>query len=143
MALAHIVLSSGRLIKLSEVRLSSTYGGMLEGYPSQRWNDLKLENLLRNAEKASPSAPVHLLAPVREYPDLPAGGFGPVELLPAVTCVGSFTSQPIDPERDSGLHHSALTVVWFQETPGIPSGEDADHALRSIFWDNLARDSEL
>ncbi|MBV1941004.1 hypothetical protein KUF83_31230 [Streptomyces sp. BV286] len=142
MALAHIVLTSGRSIELSDVRLSSTYGGMLEGYPFRRWNDLKLECLLRSVEKDRPSIPVHLVAPVRELPDLLAGGFGPVELLPAVTCVGSFTSQPIDPERESVLHHSALTVVWFQATPDIPSGEDADHGLRSVCWDDAARDFE-
>ncbi|MFJ1805660.1 MULTISPECIES: hypothetical protein [unclassified Streptomyces] len=143
MALAHVVLTSGRSIELSEVRLSSTYGGMLEGYPFRRWNDLKLEHLLRSVEKDRPSVPVYLVAPVRELPDLPAGGFGPVELLPAVTCVGSFASHPIDPERESVLHYSALTVVWFQETPDIPSGEDADHGLRSLCWDDTARDFEL
>ncbi len=142
MALAHIVLTSGRSIELSDVRLSSTYGGMLEGYPFRRWNDLKLERLLRSVEKDRLSIPVHLVAPVRELPDLPAGGFGPVEMLPAVTCVGSFTSQPIDPERESVLHYSALTVVWFQATPDIPSGEDADHGLRSLCWDDAARDFE-
>jgi hypothetical protein len=117
MALAHIVLSSGCSIELSEIRMSSTYGGMLEGYPFQRWNDLTLEHLVKGAEKARPSVPVHLVEPARELPDLPAGGFGPVELLPAVTCVGWFTSHPTDPERDSVLHHSALTVLWFQEAP--------------------------
>ncbi|GAA2800359.1 hypothetical protein GCM10010505_28970 [Kitasatospora aburaviensis] len=101
-----------------------------------------MESLLRGIEKERSSAPVHLVTPVRELPDLPAGGFGPVELLPAVTCVGSFSSQPIDPERDSVLHYSALTVVWFQATPDIPSGEDADHGLRGICWDDLARDLE-
>ncbi|MDQ0578751.1 hypothetical protein [Streptomyces rishiriensis] len=143
MALAHVVLTSGRSIELSEVRLSSTYGGMLEGYPFRRWNDRKLEHLLRSVEKDCPSVPVHLVAPVRELPDLPAGGFGPVELLPAVTCVGSFSSHPIDPERESVLHYSALTVVWFQDTPDIPSGEKADHGLRSLSWNDTARDFEL
>ena len=62
-----------------------------------------------------PAVPVHLVAPVRQQPDLPAGAFGPVELLQSVTCVGSFTSHPIDPELDP--------------------------VLRSICWDEDARDS--
>jgi hypothetical protein len=142
MALAHMVLSSGRSIELSEIRMSSTYGGMLEGYPFQRWNDLKLERLVKNAEKARLRVPVHLVEPVRELPDLPVGGFGPVELLPAVTCVGSFTSHPINPERDSMLHHSALTVLWFQEAPVVPSAEVADHGLLGICWNDIAKDFE-
>lgn len=142
MALAHMVLSSGRSIELSEIRMSSTYGGMLEGYPFQRWNDIKLEHLVKSAEKARPLGPVHLVEPARELPDLPAGGFGPVELLPAVTCVGSFTSHPIDPESASVLHHSALTVLWFQEAPVVPSEEAADHGLLGIRWNDLAKDFE-
>ncbi|MCX4761753.1 hypothetical protein OG562_12360 [Streptomyces sp. NBC_01275] len=142
MALAHIVLASGRSIELMAVQLSSTHGGMLEGYPFRRWNDLQVERLLRSVEKDHASRPVHLVPPVRELPDVPAGGFGPVELLPAVTCVGSFTSYPVDPDLDTVLHHSALTVIWFQATPDIPSGEDADHGLRNVRWDDTARDFE-
>jgi hypothetical protein len=122
--------------------MSSTYGGMLEGYPFRRWNDLKLDSLLRRVGDERPSVPVHLVPPVRELPDVPAGAFGPVELLPAVTCVGSFTSHPTDPERESALHYSALTVVWFQDAPAVPSGEDDDHGLRAVCWNDLARDFE-
>jgi hypothetical protein len=142
MALAHVVLSSGRSIELAEIRMSSTYGGMLEGYPFRRWNDLKLEHLVKDAAKARPSLPVHMVEPLRELPALPAGGFGPVELLPAVTCVGSFSSNPIDPDRDSVLHHSALTLLWFQEDAVVPSGESATPGLRGICWDEIAKDLE-
>lgn len=117
---------------------------MLEGYPFRRWNDMKLDGLLRSIAGERPSVPVHLVPPVRDMPegDVPAGAFGPVELLPAVTCVGSFTSYPVDPERDSVLHHSTLTVVWFQASPAVPSGEDADQGLRGVRWDEVARDVE-
>ena len=142
MSLAHIVLASGRSIDLSDVRMTSTYSGMLEGYPFRRWNDRKIEGLIKATEKTSPWVPVHLVPPVREHPDHPAGSFGPVELLPSVTCVGLFDSQAIDPELDSVMHYSALTVVWFQASPVVPSGDDADHGLLSIRWDDVAKDFE-
>ncbi|MFD0328280.1 hypothetical protein ACFQZC_08695 [Streptacidiphilus monticola] len=41
------------------------------------------------------------------------------------------------------LHCSALTVVWFQTTPHVPTGEHADFTLRGIPWDELAKDYEL
>lgn len=69
-------------------------------------NDLKLDGLIRSAEKLFPAYPVHLVTPVRDYPDHPAGAFGPAELLPAVTCIGSCTSQPIDMECDPVLYRS-------------------------------------
>ncbi|WP_405008068.1 hypothetical protein OHV13_31885 [Kitasatospora purpeofusca] len=143
MALTKIHLSSGRSIELSTVRLSSTYGGLLEGYPFRRINDRKLERALADARDAAPLVPAHLVTPVRDLPDVPAGPFGPVEVLPAVTCVGRFTSRPVDPDRDAVSYYSALTLVWFQDTPVLPTEEDTDTALRDLRWEDLAEDFEI
>ncbi|QNP71689.1 hypothetical protein IAG44_21160 [Streptomyces roseirectus] len=144
MSLTRVVLLSGRSIELSDIRLSSTYGGMLEGYPCARVNDMRINGLLRGAERESPRTPVHLIDPPREYRDDGSKGpFGPVEILPAVACVASFRSSPVSPSLDPGLHRSALTVVWFQPTPQVPSGTDADKRLRALPWEGLARDDEL
>ncbi|WP_225850917.1 hypothetical protein [Streptomyces sp. HPF1205] len=143
MSLTYVILTSGRSIELSDLRLSSTYGGMLEGYPCKRVNDLKVNGLLRSAERAFSTTPVHLVPPVRQYPDQEAGPFGPAEVLPAVACLGVFQSTALDPDHDPVLYRSALTVVWFHPTPGVHSGEDADPALRDIPWEDLAGDFEL
>lgn len=143
MSLSCIVLSSARSIELFELRLSSTYGGMLEGYPCKPVNDLKVSSLLRAAERAFPTTPVHLVPPAREYPDQTAGAFGPVEVLPSVACIGTFRSTAIAPGHDPVLYRSALTVVWFQPTPDVPTGDAADLALRDIRWEELAQDYEL
>ncbi|MER5307251.1 hypothetical protein ABT034_05610 [Streptomyces sp. NPDC002773] len=139
MSLSHIALSSGRSIRLTELRMSSTYGGMLEGYPCKRINDRKVSWLQRQAEHAFPSIPVHLVPPSREYPDETAGAFGPVEVLPSVACIGVFDSTALDPTMDG----SSLVVAWFQPAPEVPAGEDADHALRSVRWEELAQNYEL
>ncbi|MFF3412848.1 hypothetical protein ACFYW8_43345 [Streptomyces sp. NPDC002742] len=139
MSLSHIVLLSGRTIRLTGLRMSSTYGGMLEGYPCKRINDLKVSWLQRQAERAFSSTPVHLVPPSREYPDETAGAFGPVEVLPSVACAGVFDSAALDPSMDG----STLVVAWFQPAPQVPAGEDADLALRGIDWEELARDYEL
>ncbi|MFF2404201.1 hypothetical protein [Streptomyces goshikiensis] len=143
MSLSHIALSCGRSIELSELRMSSTYGGMLEGYPCKRINDWKVSGLLRGAERAFPSLPVHLVSPAREYPDQSGGAFGPVEVLPSVACVGVFSSTAVDPGLDPVLHHSVLVIAWFQPLPDVPSGENADPALRGVLWEELARDHEF
>lgn len=123
--------------------MSSTCGGMLEGYPCKLINDLKLSSLHRQAESAFPSGPVHVVPPSREYPDQTAGGFGPVEVLPAVTCIGNFRSAAVAAELNPVLHRSALVVAWFQPGPDVPSGEGADLAIRGIHWEELAEDYEL
>ncbi|NEA11959.1 hypothetical protein G3I27_28050 [Streptomyces sp. SID10692] len=139
MSLSRMVLSSGRSIRLTEVRMSSTYGGMLQGYPCKRVNDWRVSRLQRDAERAFPSAPVHLVPPTRQYPDEAPGGLGPVEVLPSVACVGVFASTALDPAMDG----SSLVVAWFQSAPEVPAGEDADHTLRGIPWNGLAQDYEL
>ena len=143
MSLSRIVLSSGRSIELIELRMSSTYGGMLEGYPCKRINDMRVSGLKRQGERDFPSTPFHLVPPSREYPDQTAGAFGPVEVLPSVACIGVFGSTAVAPELDPVLYRSALVVAWFQATLDVPSGEDANGSLGSIRWEELAQDYEL
>ncbi|WP_339127292.1 hypothetical protein WJM95_30850 [Streptomyces sp. f51] len=139
MSLGHTLLLSGRAIRLTDLRMSSTYAGMLEGYPCKRVNDLRVSRFQRYAEHTSTPTPVHFVPPSREYPDATAGAFGPVEVLPPVFCVGSFESAPLDGSMDG----SALVVAWFQHAPEIPAGENAAPALRGIDWEGLAQDFEL
>ncbi|MGY1580705.1 hypothetical protein [Streptomyces sp. MN13] len=143
MSLTRVVLASGRSLELVELRLTSTYGGMLEGYPSKPLNDRKVDTLVAAAETAFPFLPVHLVPPPRERHDEPAGPFGPVEVLPSVSCVGSFHSTAVDPEHDPVEYRSGLTVVWYQPTPRVPAEHDADEGLRAIAWEELAVDYEL
>jgi hypothetical protein len=143
MSLSRFILSSGRLVELSELRLSSTYGGMLEGYPCKPLNTMTITGLLRTAEREFPGIPVHLVPPPVEYLDPTPRPFGPVEVLPAVACLGLLRSTAIHPDHDPVLHRSALAVAWFQPTPTVPSGEDADAGLRELRWEELAEDYEL
>jgi hypothetical protein len=141
LALARLVLASGRPVDLAELRFTSTYGDMLEGYPCRPVNDLRIHGLLRAAERARPGTPVHLVPPPREYPDQYAGGLGPVEVLPAVACLGTFQSAALDPDHDPVAYRSRLTVLWFQSAPRLPSGRDAEPGLRDLDWAALARDA--
>ncbi|GHH05969.1 hypothetical protein GCM10018780_38240 [Streptomyces lanatus] len=149
MSLARVILTSGRSLDLAALRFSSTYGngdgGMLDGYPCKSVNDLRISSLVRAAEGDHPSVPVHLVPPPREYPHLYAGACGPVEVLPAVACVGAFRSTALghDHNHDPVLRRSALTIVWFQPTTRVPRGCDAEDALREVDWEGLARDLEV
>ncbi|GAA3010667.1 hypothetical protein GCM10020229_22870 [Kitasatospora albolonga] len=141
MALTQLLLASGRTVELRSVTLSSTYGDFLEGYPCGPVNDMKLAGLRRQA--VAGGRPGHLVEPPRELTGDPGSAFGPVELLPAVVCVGRFTSEPVDPELPRYLHESELTVIWLQPTPDLPSGTVAVDGLLDLPWDELARDEEL
>ncbi|MFF0588735.1 MULTISPECIES: hypothetical protein [unclassified Streptomyces] len=143
LSLTRIVLADGRNVDLTELRLTPTYGGP-ESYPCRPVNDLRIRELLHTAARMSPTVPVHLIPPPREYPDQYAGAFGPVETLPRVACVGRFSSTPLAPARDPLAHRSGLTVIWFQPTTRVPDPYDTDpSALRDVDWTTLARDYEV
>ena len=104
MSLARMVLTSGRSRRprraavLLDVR--RTAGG-LPVQAGQRHADQGPP--ARPPSAPSPATPVHLVPPPREYPDQYAGGLGPVEVLPAVACVGSFRSTALDPTPTRSL----------------------------------------
>ncbi|MEU4986555.1 hypothetical protein [Streptomyces sp. NPDC021969] len=143
LSLTRIVLSCGRSVELTELRLTPTYGDMPPGYPCRPVNDSRIRALLHTAAGMSPTVPVHLIPPPREYPDQYAGALGPVETLPRVACVGRFSSMPLAPAKDPVAHRSGLTVIWFQPTTRIPDPYDTDPALREVDWTSLAQDYEL
>jgi hypothetical protein len=145
MSLAQVELMSGRQLALSNVRLSSTYAGLLEGYPCARMNDLMVTGLIRRAEGMFPALPVHVIEPVRTYPhpgERP-GAFGPIEVLPAVGCIGAFSSAPVSSTCDPVLYRSDLIVVWFQAEPLALIGKDVLTSFQDIPWEELAKDGEL
>jgi hypothetical protein len=139
MALARISLISGRSIELTRLTISSTYAGLLEGYPNRRMNDSLLKGLAtrRNAS--------FLIAPPRRYPkpEWPGTSWGPIEELPSLYCEAFFDSDRINPKLDSVLHRSELTVVWFQDDLASPVAEFVTAAVRNLAWDEHAEDYAL
>lgn len=142
MTLAHVELACGRNLGLSTIRLDSTYGGLLEGYPCTRLNDRLLSALRSWAGTTYPSLPFHLIDPPRAYPDKAPGPWGPVELLPPVRCLGPFSSLPLDEDHEPVLYESVLVVGWFQADVSLPVGEDAMPRFRLLAWEDLAQDRE-
>ncbi|GAA4558249.1 hypothetical protein GCM10023193_12350 [Planotetraspora kaengkrachanensis] len=143
MPLAHVRRSSGRDLALSTVELSATYDGLLEGYPCARVNDRAISSLSSWARTSYPSMPFHLIDPPRTYPDEKPGRLGPVEVLPAVRCVGVFSGSPLRKDDDSVWCESVLVVAWFQADVSLPVGEDVLPAFRELAWEDLAEDREL
>jgi hypothetical protein len=139
-ALAYVQLASGWDLALSAISLSSAYGAWLEGYPFARWNDRRLSSLADRLRQLYPSLPCHVINPPRTYPDTEPGAFGPMELLPAVTCTGVFRASPLSEDNDSVLYESVLAVAWFQADISLPVSEDALPAFRELAWEDLAVD---
>jgi hypothetical protein len=145
MILARINLVSGRNIDLIHLELTSTYAGMLEGYPNARMNDAKLKYLAQRRESKYAAPPRYLITPPRRYPNPTTGSwpFGPIEELPSLYCVALFHSDRINQQLNPVLYRSRLEVVWFQENIASPVAGFVTAAVRDLAWDGLAEDYEL
>ncbi|GIG63995.1 hypothetical protein [Phytomonospora endophytica] len=141
MPLAYVVLKSGHAIQLTNLHFSCTYGGLLEGVPTEDVNTSIIEGLTASAGRDFPNRPVHVVPPAREYPDeQPSRSRGRVEFMPRVACVGTFEADAVGPDADPVWDRSWLTVVWFQEEASLDGIKDA---LADLAWGELARDMTL
>ena len=136
-----ITLNDGRVLTMSSFEQYTTYSGMMEGLPTRKYNDSKV-----NCVDESKTYVLH--AP-RLYGDfskmLPPDSFiarmcadDPYEVLPGVTCVARMTSKPcktsdwtdIDPPA-----RSYLTLVWFQNEWAMPIAPEVLEKLKAFDWD--------
>jgi len=92
-------LTSGRRIYLVELRQYYTYEGLLEGLPTAERNKQRLEHLMvEHRDKPYPGGPYlmpYLIQPTEtpiEYSRSQPYPFGTPSALPALTCIGRFTS---------------------------------------------------
>jgi hypothetical protein len=143
MTLGYFIVRSGRDIELTNLAISSTYGGFLEGYPNGRMNDALLAGLAKRESARVP--PKHVIQPARSGRERSenVGAFGAVETLPGVICTASFVSHPVDEDLDSLMHRSWLTVVWFQESIDDPVERFVSAAVADLDWERLAEDIDV
>lgn len=149
MTLARLRLASGREIALVQFHAVGTYDGMLEGLPTRRVNDRMLARLAAQAEAVFGGGwPIHIVEPARTATDRVANRRGEtVELLPSVTCFGTFESEPknsddANPFSGDPFGLSILQVVWFQRDLDQPIGVTASAAVRELDWCSLAVDCQ-
>jgi uncharacterized protein (TIGR02996 family) len=131
-------------VRIRSIRQWFTYGGLLEGLPTDRMNREMTERLLREErDKGAWLGEPYLVSPVarpieyhhdRPYP------FGTPEEFPAVTCVARLES--FSPARDKTKDCSSLTAIWFQDTFAFPIDPLVLEHFRGVDWEGKAIDGE-
>ena len=136
-----MTLHCGRSVTLKSLKQRMTYGGLIEGFPSRKWNDQILDSLA--------TAPGRVLIPpprrdfLRQPGDmdgLSRGGGRAPEWLPMIQCEGEFSS--VFPRTGEAGDGSCLTVVWFQNEYAMPIDPSAAEAIQALDWNALAVDFE-
>jgi uncharacterized protein (TIGR02996 family) len=132
-------LRSGRAVGLLEIRQFGVYAGLLEGLPTREMNRRHINRLV-GEETRGENRPYVIEPPARpiQYENTRPYPFGIPEEIPAVACVGSFTSS--GGARDKGRDGSALTIIWFQHAFAFPVDPGVREQIRAIDWDRHAHD---
>jgi len=133
-----IKLQSGRSIRLDEFHQFSIYAGMLAGIPSDTArfaaDAIKEANILIRQQM-----PMLMLQPMFREFDSPKYLGEPrkkLRALPPIASVAAFNSSTLESSPD--LLYSSLKVIWFQESPGLPTAPYILDQLRAIDWEREA-----
>lgn len=126
-------LACGTVINLMSLDQSSTYGGMLEGYPNPDMNAGIVQRLVKHIEKKDRHTP-YLIAPTeRQVQHEVSTDRKPWVELPSIQCTAFFYSKSL------GEFGSSLFLCWYQEDFAFPIDPSVLKELYGISWPQHAR----
>lgn len=134
-----LTLSSGRSVRLLYLSQSFTYGGWQEGVPDSRINDQIVESAARRAKEKYQREPVLLKPRRRDYLRSPEHRDPDTEWLPVIESLCVLRS--LSPARDLECDYSSVTVVWYQDEFGLPTGDFLEQ-FKQIDWERYAEDGD-
>ena len=153
--MSSITLSGGRKIQLFRLYQRYTYEGVLAGLPDDERNSNLCHEAVAHARARpwlSAGAPVTLVPPkirreqarltprfMSQWEKLTGSTVSPplsVPYLPAVMCIGAFSSDVLKARPDEFGSH--LCIVWFQDAFALPIDPAVEREIRQVAWEELA-----
>lgn len=132
-----LTLDTGRRARLLYLSQSFTYEGWLEGTPNAAINDQIVESAVKRALERYQRDPLLLPPRRRDYLRSPEYSDPATEWLPVIQSLCVLKS--LEPARDPDCDMSYVTVVWYQDEFGLPTGEFLEQFKR-IDWEKYAED---
>ena len=136
-----LVVESGTVIRMCSFFLTSTYDGLLAGFPGRRRNAELVGLAVERAQQLWRGVPVQLIEPhpvlyiPRQNP-VPGPDGREYGYLPSFACAGRFQGEPANLDAD----HSELAIVWLQEEVPPLVDFDATEKIRRLRWAELVKD---
>ncbi len=128
-------------VTLDSLHQWRTYGGLLEGLPTDKMNANILKRVEEEARKHTYASAVYIIKPEQiPIPYDRVYSFGTPMEMPPITCVASFTSHK--PARNQQMDGSRLTIVWYQEEYAFPVKQSVIEQFIEIPWSKVAEDFE-
>jgi hypothetical protein len=126
-----VIIDNDVEVGIDHIDQSRTYGGLIEGLPTDRLNKTILGRVKTKAKERSHSDAIYLIEPKQtpieydgRYP------FGKPMRLPSITCIMSVYSYKVF--RDQSKMGSSLTIIWFQDEYAFPIQSDIIQKIKEI-----------
>jgi hypothetical protein len=138
--LLKLKLNSGRGITAKTLHVSHTYEGLLEGTPTDEWNQSLLSDLPRRLTRIFGDWPIHIIPPgMKRKEESFAGRKRIASFMPPLEFAAFFICyQPVNPK----MHASGLVIVWHEWSPTPFMSPDTRAQVEKIRWEDYAKDFE-
>lgn len=126
-----LIIENNKEVTIKSIKQWHTYGGLLEGIPTDKMNTQIIERTKIEAKEFSRMEEIYLIEPKQEPIDYDGNyPFGNPAALPGVTCVAELWHN--DVFRDTDKMFSSLCIIWFQEDYAFPIDEEIVKDIKEI-----------
>lgn len=128
---SYLIIENNKEVTIKRIKQWHTYGGLLEGIPTDKMNARIIERTKIDAKEFSRMEEIYLIEPKQEPIDYDGNyRFGNPAALPGVTCIAELWHN--DVFRDTDKMFSSLCIIWFQEDYAFPIDEEIVKAIKKI-----------
>lgn len=128
---SNLIIETDKVVTIKSINQWQTYGGLLEGIPTDKMNENIINRTKKEAQELSGMEEIYLIEPKQKtieyegkYP------FGNPASLPPVTCVAELWFN--DVFRDTEKMFSSLCIIWFQEDYAFPIEKEILNKIKEI-----------
>lgn len=137
-----LIIDNDLKVRITTILQWETYGGMMEGYPTERFNRRMLIAAVAKAKQFCNLEEVFLVEPEQKpfHIDGLHGEDKPFA-LPRVICIAHLASS--DTFRDKQKDSSALGLVWLQDDYAFPIDEEVMKKIKAIPYRQICREHDF
>ncbi len=126
-----LIIETNINVTIKSIKQWHTYGGLLEGIPTDKLNERIINRVKKEAKEFSGIEETYLIEPKQKPIDYEGKyPFGSPASLPRVTCVAELWHHDVFKNKDKMF--SSLCIIWFQEDYAFPIDKDILNKIKEV-----------
>tara|TARA_Y100000815_G_C12973061_1_gene361197 strand:+ start:92 stop:517 length:426 start_codon:yes stop_codon:yes gene_type:complete len=128
---SNLIIETNKNVTIKRIKQWHTYGGLLEGIPTDKLNERIINRTKKQAKEFSGMEEIYLIEPKQKPIDYDGKyPFGNPASLPGVTCIAELWHNDVFKNPDKMF--SSLCIIWFQEDYAFPIEENILNSIKEI-----------